>query len=61
MVRVVALPAVAFLGWYAIWGPGDTRMLLSREEALRIPESAATLLGAPSTTSRAGGARGLRR
>lgn len=47
MVRVVALPAVAFLSWYAVWGHGETRILLSREEAMRIPESAATLLAAP--------------
>jgi hypothetical protein len=47
MVRVVALPAIAFLGWYATWGRGSTRILLSREEALQVPESAATLLAAP--------------
>ena len=47
MVRVVALPAVAFLGWYAVWGRGSTRVLLSREEVLQVPESAMTLLVAP--------------
>lgn len=47
MVRVVALPAVAFLAWYAVWGRGSTRILLSREEVLQLPEAAATLLAAP--------------
>lgn len=47
MVRVVALPAVAFLAWYAVWGRGSTRILLSSEEVLQVPESAATLLAAP--------------
>jgi hypothetical protein len=47
MVHVVALPAVAFLVWYGVWGRGSTRVLLSREEALRVPESAASLLVAP--------------
>lgn len=47
MLRVVALPAAAFLGWYAVWGRGSARILLSREEVLQIPESAATLLVAP--------------
>jgi hypothetical protein len=47
MVHVVALPALAFLVWFAVWGRGDTRILLSRDEAMRIPESAATLLVAP--------------
>ncbi|RYB91919.1 hypothetical protein EUA93_17500 [Nocardioides oleivorans] len=47
MLQVVALPAVAFLGWYAVWGRGSTRILLSREETLQVPESAATLLSLP--------------
>jgi hypothetical protein len=47
MAWVVALPAVAFIAWYAAWGSGSSRILLSREEALRIPESAATLMTAP--------------
>lgn len=47
MVRVVGPSAVAFVGWYAVWGRGSTRILLSREEALQVPESAATLLTAP--------------
>ncbi len=47
MVRVVALPAVAFLAWYAVWGRGSTRILLSGEEVLQLPESAAALLTAP--------------
>lgn len=47
LLRVVAVPAVAFLVWYAVWGRGSTRILLSREEVLQVPESAATLLVAP--------------
>ncbi|MBS2938212.1 hypothetical protein KDN32_10695 [Nocardioides sp. J2M5] len=47
MLRVVAVPAVAFLGWYAVWGRGSTRILLSREDVLQVPESAAALLVAP--------------
>ena len=47
MVRVVALPAVVFLGWYVAWGRSSSRILLSREEVLQVPEAAATLLSAP--------------
>lgn len=47
MLQVVALPAVVFVGWYAVWGRGASRVLLNREEVLRIPESAAALLVAP--------------
>ncbi len=38
LLRVVAVPAVAFLVWYAVWGRGSTRILLSREEVLQVPE-----------------------
>jgi hypothetical protein len=44
MVRVVALPAVAFLVWYAVWGRGSSRILLTRDEVLGVPEAAATLI-----------------
>ena len=54
MLRVVALPAVAFLGWYAVWGRGSTRILLSREEVLKLPESAMTLLVTPFNDVTAG-------
>lgn len=47
MLQVVGLPAAAFLVWYAVWGRGATRILLSREETLQLPESAATLLVMP--------------
>lgn len=47
MVRVVALPAAAFLAWYAVWGRSSSRILLSREEVLQVPEAAAALLAAP--------------
>ena len=45
MARVVAVPAVAFLGWYAVWGRGSSRILLSSQEVLDIPQATATLLG----------------
>ncbi|UFN44861.1 hypothetical protein [Nocardioides okcheonensis] len=47
MLRVVAVPAVAFLAWYAVWGRGSTRILLSREEVLQVPGAAAALVVAP--------------
>ena len=44
MVQMVVLPALAFLGWYAVWGRGSSRVLLSREEVLDVPEAAARLV-----------------
>lgn len=47
MAAVVLLPAGAFLVWYAVWGRGAARVLLSPSEALEVPSAALTLLVAP--------------
>ncbi len=44
MVRLVALPVVAFIGWYVLWGQGSSGILGSWSEALQVPEDAGRLL-----------------
>lgn len=47
MLRVVAAPALLFVGWFVGWGREESRVLVSRTELLQIPKGAWDLLMTP--------------